>query len=154
MGRLADLYLPFRPGTDVAVLNGLMNVIISEGLEDRDTSPSAPRGMRRFRQVVAEYTPERVEEISGIPADGLRAAARMYATDKPAAIVYAMGITQHTTGTDNVKSPAPTWPCSPATWAWPGAGSTRCAGRTTCRARVTWAALPNVYPGYQPVTNA
>nr|HID14430.1 formate dehydrogenase subunit alpha [Anaerolineae bacterium] len=103
IGRLADLYLRPRPGTDVAWLNGMMHVIIGEGLEDRGFIEARTEGYEEFRQAVMEYIPERVEEISGISADDLRAAARMYATNKPAAILYAMGITQHTTGTDNVK---------------------------------------------------
>jgi len=152
MARLADLYLPFRPGTNVAVLNGLMNVIISEGLEDKAFIAERTEGYEEFRQVVMGYTPERVEEISGIPADGLREAARLYATHKPSAIVYAMGITQHTTGTDNVKSCANlAMLCGNVGVA--GGGVNPLRGQNNVQGACDVGALANVYPGYQAVTN-
>lgn len=152
IGRLADLYLRPRPGTDVAWLNGLMNVIISEGLEDKEYIAERTEGYEEFRQVVMEYTPERVEEISGIPADSLRAAARMYATNKPAAILYAMGITQHTTGTDNVKSCA-NLAMLTGNVGVAGGGVNPLRGHNNVQGACDVGALPNVYPGYQAVTN-
>jgi formate dehydrogenase alpha subunit len=152
IGRLADLYLRFRPGTDVAWLNGLMNVIISEGLEDKAFIEERTEGYGELRQVVMEYTPERVEEISGIPADDLRAAARMYATHKPAAILYAMGITQHTTGTDNVKSCA-NLAMLTGNMGIPGGGVNPLRGQNNVQGACDLGALANVYPGYQAVTN-
>ena len=152
MARLADLYLRFRPGTDVAVLNGLMNVIISEGLEDKEYIVARTEGYEEMKAVVEEYTPERVEEISGIPADGLREAARMYATNKPSAIVYAMGITQHTTGTDNVKSCANlAMLCGNVGVA--GGGVNPLRGQNNVQGACDVGGLSNVYTGYQPVTS-
>jgi len=152
MARLADLYLRFRPGTDVAVLNGLMNVIISEGLEDKEYIAARTEGYEEFRRVVMEYTPERVEEISGIPADDLREVARMYATNKPSAIVYAMGITQHTTGTDNVKSCANlAMLCGNVGVA--GGGVNPLRGQNNVQGACDVGALSNVYTGYQSVTS-
>src|SRR5512137_1674726 len=90
MARLADLYLPFRPGTDVAILNGLMNVIIGEGLEDKAFVAERTEAFDEMKAVVEKYTPERVEEISSIPADKLREAARLFAKNKSSAIIYAM----------------------------------------------------------------
>jgi formate dehydrogenase alpha subunit len=152
IGRLADLYFRFRPGTDVAWLNGLMNVIINEGLEDRAFIEERTEGYEEFRQVVMEYTPERVEEISGIPADDLWAAARMYAAHKPAAILYAMGITQHTTGTDNVKSCA-NLAMLTGNMGIPGGGVNPLRGQNNVQGACDLGALPNVYTGYQAVTN-
>jgi len=152
IGRLADLYLRFRPGTDVAWLNGLMNVIISEGLEDRAFIEERTEGYEELRQVVMEYTPERVEEITGIPTDGLRAAARMYATHKPAAILYAMGITQHTTGTDNVKSCA-NLAMLTGNVGVAGGGVNPLRGHNNVQGACDLGALANVYPGYQKVTD-
>jgi len=152
MARLADLYLPFRPGTDVAVLNGLMNVIISEGLEDKAYIAERTEGYEEMKAVVAAYTPERVEQISGIPADGLQAAARMYATHKPAAIIYAMGITQHTTGTDNVKSCA-NLAMLTGNVGVPGGGVNPLRGQNNVQGACDMGGLPNVYPGYQVVTS-
>ena len=151
LGRLADLYLRFRPGTDVAWLNGLMNVIISEGLEDKAFVEERTEGYEELRQVVMEYTPERVEEISGIPADDLRASARMYATHKPAAILYAMGITQHTTGTDNVKSCA-NLAMLTGNMGVAGGGVNPLRGQNNVQGACDLGGLPNVYPGYQNVT--
>ncbi len=152
IGRLADLYLRFRPGTDVAVLNGLMNVIIREGLEDKAFIEERTEGFEELRQVVVEYTPERVEEISGIPADDLRAAARMYAQSKPAAIIYAMGITQHTTGTDNVKSCA-NLAMLTGNVGVPGSGVNPLRGQNNVQGACDLGALANVYPGYQKVVS-
>jgi formate dehydrogenase alpha subunit len=152
IGRLADLYLRFRPGTDVAVLNGLMNVIINEGLEDKAFIEERTEGYEELRRVVMQYTPERVEEISGIPAGGLRAAARMYATHKPAAILYAMGITQHTTGTDNVKSCANLAMLS-GNMGVAGGGVNPLRGQNNVQGACDLGALANVYPGYQKVSS-
>ena len=151
IGRLADLYLRPRPGTDVAWLNGLMNVIISEGLEARAFIEERTEGYEELWQTVKEYTPERVEEISGIPADGLRAAARMYAQNKPAAILYAMGITQHTTGTDNVKSCA-NLAMLTGNVGVPGGGVNPLRGQNNVQGACDLGGLPNVYSGYQRVT--
>ena len=152
IGRLADLYLCFRPGTDVAWINGLMNVIISEGLQDGAFIEERTEGYEELRQVVMEYTPERVEEISGIPADDLRTAARMYAQSKPAAILYAMGITQHTTGTDNVKSCA-NLAMLTGNMGILGGGVNPLRGQNNVQGACDLGALVNVYPGYQSVTS-
>ncbi len=151
IGRLADLYLQPRPGTDVAWLNGLMNVIVGEGLEDREFIEARTEGYDELRQAVAEYTPERVEEITGIPADDLRVAARLYAQSKPAAILYAMGITQHTTGTDNVKSCA-NLAMLTGNMGVPGSGVNPLRGQNNVQGACDLGGLPNVYPGYQKVT--
>ena len=152
IGRLADLYLHFRPGTDVAWINGMMNVIITEGLADKEFIEERTEGYEELRQVVKEYTPERVEQITGIPADGLRAAARMYATHKPAAILYAMGITQHTTGTDNVKSCA-NLAMLTGNMGLPGGGVNPLRGQNNVQGACDLGGLVNVYPGYQRVTD-
>ena len=153
IGRQADLYLRPRPGTDVAWLNGLMNVIINEELADSTFVSERTEGYDELRQVVMEYTPERVEEISGIPADDLRAAARMYATTRPAAIVYAMGITQHTTGTDNVKSCA-NLAMLTGNMGVLGGGVNPLRGQNNVQGACDMGGLPNVYTGYQVVTSA
>jgi formate dehydrogenase alpha subunit len=153
IGRQADLYLRPRPGTDVAWLNGLMNVIINEELADSTFVSERTEGYDDLRQVVMEYTPERVEEISGIPADDLRAAARMYATTRPAAIVYAMGITQHTTGTDNVKSCA-NLAMLTGNMGVLGGGVNPLRGQNNVQGACDMGGLPNVYTGYQVVTSA
>ena len=151
VGRMADLYLRPRPGTDVAWLNGLMHIIIEEGLEDADFIKERTEGYKALRELVTGYTPERVEEISGIPANDLRAAARMYAAGKPSAILYAMGITQHTTGTDNVKSCA-NLAMLAGNMGVPGGGVNPLRGQNNVQGACDLGALRNVYPGYQQVT--
>jgi formate dehydrogenase alpha subunit len=152
IARMADIYLEPRPGTDVAWINGLMNVIIDEGLEDQAFIEERTEGYEELRELVSAYTPERVEEISGIRADDLRKAARMYAERKPAAILYAMGITQHTTGTDNVKSCA-NLAMLTGNVGIPGGGVNPLRGQNNVQGACDLGGLPNVYPGYQAVTD-
>ncbi len=102
--RYAHVWLRPRPGTDVAWVNGMLHVILSEGLWAKDYVAERTEGFEGLREAVREYTPERVEEITGIPADELRRAARMYARAPRAMILYAMGITQHSSGTNNVMA--------------------------------------------------
>ncbi len=152
IGRLADLYLQPRPGTDVAWLNGLMYVILQEELADQEFIQQRTEGFEEFFQVVMQYPPEQVEEIAGIPAEGLRAAARMYARNKPAAILYTMGITQHTTGTDNVKTIA-NLAMLTGNLGIPGGGVNPLRGQNNVQGACDMGGLPNVYPAYQPVTS-
>jgi len=151
IGRLADIYLRPRPGTDVAWMNGMMNVIISEGLADEAYVQERTEGFEDLQAVVAAYTPERVEEISGIPADDLRRAARMYAGHRPGAILYAMGITQHTVGTDNVKSCANLAMLTGNVGVL-GGGVNPLRGQNNVQGACDLGGLPNVFPGYQAVT--
>ncbi|MBP8981307.1 MAG: molybdopterin-dependent oxidoreductase, partial [Syntrophobacterales bacterium] len=90
--KYADLWLRQKPGTDVAVFNGIMNVMITENLYDRAYVENRTEGFEALKKTVAKYTPEYVEEISGIPAADLRAAARMYGRANRASILYAMGL--------------------------------------------------------------
>ena len=151
IARLADLYLCPIPGVDVAVLNGLMNVIIEEGLADEAYIAERTEGYDELKATVAAYAPGKVEQISGIPADGLRTAARMYASAKPAAILYTMGITQHTTGTDNVKSCA-NLAMLTGNVGVAGGGVNPLRGQNNVQGACDLGGLPNVYPGYQAVS--
>ena len=104
LANLADVYMQHRPGTDVALVNGMMNVIIEEGLLYQEFVDNNTEGYEAMAAVIAKYTPEYVEKITTVPAEDIRKAARIYAEAEAAAICYAMGLTQHSTGTDNVKS--------------------------------------------------
>lgn len=152
IGEWADLYLEFRPGTDVALFNGLMNVIISEGLADDKFIAERTEGYEELKALVAEYTPEKVESITGVPADKIRLAARLYATNKPSAVIYAMGITQHTTGVDNVKSTA-NLAMLCGNMGVPGGGVNPLRGQNNVQGACDMGALPTVYPGYQAVAS-
>jgi len=130
----------------------MMNVIIGEGLEDKEFIAGRTEGFEELKAAVAEYTPERVETITGIPAEALRQAARMYAEAGRAAIVYAMGITQHTTGTDNVLSCA-NLAMLTGNVGRPSTGVNPLRGQNNVQGACDLGGLPNVYPGYQRVTD-
>jgi len=146
----ADIWVQQRCGTDVALLNGLMNVIIAEGLHDQDFIDQRTEGFDELKKTVAEYTPEVVERITGVPADDLRRAARLYAQAGAASIYYSMGITQHTTGTDNVLSVA-NLAMLTGNIGRPGTGVNPLRGQNNVQGACDLGALPNVYAGYQKV---
>jgi predicted molibdopterin-dependent oxidoreductase YjgC len=146
LASLATLYLQPRPGTDVAWLNGMMYVIITEGLMDEAFVRERTEGFEALKQVVLQYTPERVEQITGIPAADLVAAARMYAQAERGSIVYAMGITQHTTGTDNVMSCA-NLAMLTGNVGREGTGVNPLRGQNNVQGACDVGCLPNVYPG-------
>jgi formate dehydrogenase alpha subunit len=146
----ADLHLKQNIGTDVAVLNCLMNVIIEEDLYDKEFVGSRTEGFDELKSLVGRYTPRVVEKISGIAAHDLEQAARMYAKSDKAMIVYCMGITQHTTGTDNVKSCA-NLAMLTGHIGRPSTGVNPLRGQNNVQGACDMGGLPNVYSGYQPV---
>ena len=148
--RHAAQWLRPNLGTDVAWINGMMHVIINEGLYDATYVQNRTVGLDELKQIVAKYTPEYVEEISGIPRAELTAAARTYAKAPAASILYAMGITQHVTGTDNVKSLANlAMLCGNV--GIPGGGVNPLRGQNNVQGACDMGGLPNVYTGYQKV---
>lgn len=149
----AHLWLRQNPGTDIAWLNGMMQVILEEGLLDQDFVNQRTLGIEELKQVVARYTPEYVQQITGIEPEKLREAARLYARANPASILYTMGITQHVRGTDNVKSLANlAMICGHV--GREGAGVNPLRGQNNVQGACDMGALPNVYPGYQAVGQA
>jgi formate dehydrogenase alpha subunit len=150
--KYADIWLRQNPGTDVAVFNGLINVIIAEGLYAKEYVAERTEGFDALKAVVAKYTPDYVEKISGVPAEDLKKAARMYANANRASIIYAMGITQHISGTDNVKSTANlSMLCGNV--GIEGGGVNPLRGQNNVQGACDMGALPNVYPAYQQVAN-
>jgi formate dehydrogenase alpha subunit len=152
IARVADIHLRPLPGTNVAYLNGMMNVIISEDLEDKQFVKDRTEGFEELKEVVKKYTPEYVEEISGIPADDLREAARLYAKAEKGMLFYTMGITQHTSGTDNVMSVANVAMLT-GNVGKESTGVNPLRGQSNVQGACDMGALPNVYPGYQSVTD-
>ncbi len=149
----AALWLRQRPGTDIAVINGIMNLIIQENLHDQAYIAERTENFEALKETVAKYTPEYVEQISGVPAADLRRAARLYGSAKAASIVYAMGITQHTVGTDNVKSLANlAMLCGNV--GIEGGGVNPLRGQNNVQGACDMGGLPNVFSGYQAVTDA
>jgi len=98
----SDLWLRPRLGTDVALVNGLMNVILAEGLEDSAFIAARTSGIDEVRKIVAHYTPERVEEITGVPREQIIEAARLFGKAERASLFYGMGVIHNIHGTDNV----------------------------------------------------
>jgi len=150
--RYATIWLRQRSGTDVAWINGLMNVIVNEALYDEEFIKSRTENFKEFKKVILKYTPDRVEEITGIPKRKLIEAARMYARAKKASIIFAMGITQHITGTDNVLSLANlAMLCGNV--GKEGTGVNPLRGQNNVQGACDLGALPDVYPGYQKVSD-
>ena len=100
--QMADLHIQHEPGSDVWLVNAMTHVILAEGLEDKTYIEQNCEQFEAFRDNVQRYTPELAEKVTGVPAEQIRTAARMYATTKKAGIFYTLGITEHTHGTDNV----------------------------------------------------
>ncbi|MGM9428232.1 formate dehydrogenase subunit alpha [Hydrogenophaga sp. MI9] len=103
LARIAHRFLPFKPDTDVAMLNALLNVIVNEGLVDEAFIASRTIGYEELCANVAPYTPEAMAPICGIDAETLRHVARLYARSKGSMILWGMGISQHVHGTDNAR---------------------------------------------------
>jgi formate dehydrogenase alpha subunit len=147
---VADLWLPLRPGTNVALLNGIMHVILAEGLADRAFIAARTENFAALEALLPACTPEWAEEITGVPADDIRKAARLYAGAGPAAICYTMGITQHATGTDNVLALA-NLALLTGNVGRRGAGVNPLRGQGNVQGACDMGGLPNYYPGYQKV---
>ncbi len=140
-------------GSDVAWINGMMHVIIKENLYDKEFVNARTEGFEQLKAMVEKFTPEYVEEITGIPAQKLTEAARMYAQAKAASIVYCMGITQHISGTDNVKSLA-NLAMLCGNLGIEGGGVNPLRGQNNVQGACDMGGLPNVFTGYQSVNNA
>lgn len=149
----AALHLRQQPGSDVALFNAMAHVIITEELVNDAFVAERVEGYPAFAASVAEWTPERAAVISGVPADDIIRAARLYAGAKNAAIFWAMGITQHTTGTDNVKALS-NLALLTGNIGRPGTGLNPLRGQNNVQGACDMGGLVNVFPGYQPVTDA
>jgi formate dehydrogenase alpha subunit len=148
----AKLWLRQKPGTDIAVLNGMMHVILKENLQDQAYVDERTENFAAFKEILEKYTPAYVEQISGVPAADLVAAARLLAASKPASLVYCMGITQHTVGTDNVKTLANLAMLTGNVGVY-GGGVNPLRGQNNVQGACDMGGLPNVFSGYQPVAD-
>jgi formate dehydrogenase alpha subunit len=148
----ADLFLPLLPGTDTSLINAMMNVIIEEGLWNEEFVEERVEGYDELCDVVANYPPERAAKITGIPEEDIIKAARAYATADASSIVYCMGVTQHICGTETVKNLA-NLAMLTGQIGRPGTGVNPLRGQDNVQGACDMGALPNVYPGYQPVTD-
>ena len=151
--RFAALHIAQKPGTDVALINAMMNVIIDEKLLDSDFINDRTEGFADLAEAVKDFTPEMAAKITTIPADKIRQAARTYARASTASIIYSMGITQHTTGTDNVLSLA-NLSMLTGNVGFESTGVNPLRGQNNVQGACDLGALPNVYPGYQSVEDS
>jgi formate dehydrogenase major subunit len=145
---LADIFLQIKPGTDVALLNGMANVIVNEGLTDGEFVSKRTRGYSAFAESLRDYTPQRVSEIAGVPAGDIVRAARAYAISPASSIVYSMGITQHSSGTSNVVAIS-NLALSTGHIGRPGAGIFPLRGQNNVQGACDMGALAEYYPGYR-----
>jgi formate dehydrogenase alpha subunit len=150
--RFADKWLRQNLGTDVAWINGLMHVIIKENLHAREYVESRTEGFEEVQKMVEKFTPDYVEQITGIPAQETIDAARLYAGAERGSILYCMGITQHTTGTDNVKSLA-NLAMLCGNLGIEGGGVNPLRGQNNVQGACDMGGLPDVYSGYQKVVD-
>jgi formate dehydrogenase alpha subunit len=152
IGNLADIYARQNLGSDVAWINGLLNMIVNEGWYDKQFVSARTEGFEDLKVKVSEYTAEKVEKISGIPAATLKQIAQTYAMAENGSIVYCMGITQHISGTDNVMSLA-NLAMVTGNVGKPSTGVNPLRGQNNVQGACDLGALPNVFTGYQAVTN-
>ena len=148
----ADIHLKLRPGTNVAFANGMLHVIIEEGLVDRDFIRDHTEGYEEICGLVKDYTPEKVGEICHIDPDMLREAARMYANAEKAPIIYCLGVTEHSTGTEGVMSLS-NLALATGKLGKPGCGVNPLRGQNNVQGACDMGAQPTDYPGYQKVEN-
>ncbi len=148
----ASIWLNLKPGTNIALLNAMMNVILKEGLEDLDFIAGRTEGFEEFRKVAMEYPPQRAAEITGVSEEDLIKAARLYAKAKKAMIVYSLGITEHITGTANVMSLG-NLAMLTGNVGRKSTGVMPLRGQNNVQGACDMGALPNAYVGYQPVAD-
>ncbi len=149
---MASLWLRQKPGTDVALINAMMSAILSEGLADEEFIAARCENFDEARKVIEKMTPEKAAKITGVDAELIREAARQYAGAGSAAIIYAMGITQHSTGTDNVLSLA-NLAMMTGNIGRHGTGVNPLRGQNNVQGCCDVGGLPNLLPGYQKVTD-
>jgi formate dehydrogenase major subunit len=150
LSRHATKHLAFKPGSDVAMLNAMINTIITEGLTDEQYIAGYTEGYDELKAKITEFTPERMAPICGIPAETLREVARMYARAKSSIIFWGMGISQHVHGTDNAR-------CLIALAlitgqvGRPGTGLHPLRGQNNVQGASDAGLIPMFLPDYQPV---
>ena len=148
----ADIHARLNFGTDVAFLNGLMNEIVKNNWHNSPFIDERTEGFDAFKATIEKYPLEKASAICGIPEDVMRDIARTYATAGTSTILYTLGITEHSHGVDNVRSLANlSMLCGHI--GKPSSGVNPLRGQNNVQGACDMGALPNVYPGYQVVTN-
>lgn len=152
IAKSSDIFIQHNPGTDVALLNGIMKIILDENLGDQKFIEEHTEGFEEYKKVIQNYDVDKVAEITGVKKELILEAAKTYGKAKSAMIFYTMGITQHSTGVDNVMSIANLVMVT-GNLGKPGAGIMALRGQANVQGACDMGALPNVYPAYQAVTD-
>jgi formate dehydrogenase alpha subunit len=147
----ADLYVRHKPGTDVALLNGMMKVILDRGLLDQSFVDAKTEGFEDFKAGIEKVSLSECAAITGVPVSQIEELAQIYGKADRGSIVYCMGITQHTNGVNNVKSLA-NLALVTGNIGREGTGVNPLRGQNNVQGACDMGALPNVFPGYQGVT--
>ena len=150
--RFADIFMQHYPGTDVVLLMGMIKVIVDEGLQDESFIRDRCEGYDELLESIKGYDLESASRITGVPAEKISRAARLYATNTPASLVYAMGITQHSHGTDNVLAVS-NLALVTGNIGKESSGVNPLRGQNNVQGACDMGGLPNVYPGYQNVSD-
>ncbi len=148
----ADVHVPLKVGSDIALLNGLMHVLIQENLYDKAFVASCTVDFDQLKESLAAYTPEHAGEIAGVPPDLIRQVAHRLAAVKPVMLCYTLGITEHTCGRNNVLAVANLQMLLGNMGVECG-GVNPLRGQNNVQGACDMGALPNVFPGYQAVTD-
>jgi len=148
---LGDIHLRLKPGTDVAVLNAMMSIILSEGLEDKEFIASRTAGIEELRQHLSSLDLKEMEEISGVPLEKIGEAAIAYASAKTGCVLYDQGLNQHTTGSDNVKALA-SLALLAGHYGRPGTGVNPTRGQINGEGTGDMGCLNVFYPGFKRVS--
>lgn len=148
----SELHLQVQAGTNVAFANGMMHVILKEGLADRHFIEERTEGFSDLEKMVADYTPEKVAEICHIHPEDLIQAARMYAKAEKAPIIYCLGVTEHSTGTEGVMSMS-NLAMLVGKVGKPGCGVNPLRGQNNVQGACDMGCMPYDFPGYQKVNN-
>jgi len=149
---VAHTHLPIKVGSDIALANALGHVILEEGLEHREFVEHATVGIERYREVVRRYTPEYAESLTGIPADEIRALARLFATSPRAVLCWTLGITEHHNAVDNVYALV-NLTLLTGHVGRPGSGLAPLRGQNNVQGGGDMGALPDRLTGFQHVTD-
>ncbi|MGW7363747.1 molybdopterin-dependent oxidoreductase, partial [Streptomyces sp. NPDC054841] len=149
----ADVHLRPRPGTNVALFHGLAHVLRAEGLADEEFLRERATGLPELTELLDDYPPHRVADITGVPAADLVAAARLYGRSERPAIVYGLGVTEHLHGTDGVRSLANLAILRGAVGTDRGHGVNPLRGQNNVQGASDMGALPDLLPGYGKVTD-
>lgn len=150
LAKYADVFLQIAPGTNIALFNGMMNVIINENLQDIEFIKERTEDFEELQKVIMEYTPERSAKICGVDPEDIKKAARLYANADRAGIYYAMGVTQHSSGTEQVMTMS-NLAMLCGNIGKEGTGVNPLRGQNNVQGACDMGSLPNVMTGYQKV---